>query len=112
MPAPGDLAGYLDRYRQAQFVYRLRGEFPQRCSRMTSQDLQNLVKEGYEDTWHLEIIEPEDIYRFLKLYFLPEALLRSNVFGGIFRRILNNIAVSGTGRMNLIDRALQGRLSA
>ncbi len=111
MPESGDLAGYLDRYCQAQFVDRLQSEFPQRCSRMTSQDIQNLVNEGYEDARSLEIVEPQDIYRFLKLYFLPEVLLESNVLCGVLRRILNNMAISGTGRMDLIDRALQGRIS-
>ena len=112
MPEPGDLAGYQDRYYRAQFVSRLQVEFPEPCSHLTQQALQDLVCEGWEDALALEIAEPEDIYRFLKLYFLPEQLLRSSFFCAALRRILNNISVSGTGRMNLIDRVLQGRVPA
>jgi hypothetical protein len=110
MTQPGDLDGYLDRYRQSQLARRLQDEFPQPCAQLPASALNQLVHDGCLDALALDITAPGDIHRFLKLSFLPNELLQSSFFQSVLIRILNNREVSGAGRLDLIDWALNGRL--
>jgi hypothetical protein len=106
MAEPGNLTGYVDRYRQAKIARLLEAEYPTQCASMSSEALRRITVEGYEDAVALDITAPDDIHRFIRLRFLPDELLRSPYIQGVLIRILNNRGLSGAGRLDLIERGV------
>jgi hypothetical protein len=98
-----DLARDVNQRRTREFAGRLRKDFSEPTAPMNDQQLIELVEQGCSNAHELEIFEKEDIYRFLKLNFLPPELLQSPFIQSVLIRVLNNFTLSGTKRLDFVE---------
>jgi hypothetical protein len=94
---------------QREFKMRLREDLPNQTSRMNDEQLAEYVEQGFENAKELEIEEKEDIYRFLKLGFLPREIIESDFTQSIIIRVLNNLNLSSAKRLDFIEQQIVER---
>ena len=94
---------------QREFEKRLRKDLPEQTLQMSDEQLAENVKLGHENAEELEITEKEEIYRFLKIGFLPKEFLEEDFTQSVLIRVLNNTNLSGAKRLDFIERQLVPR---
>jgi|GEM_PF-7126692 len=85
-----------------EFARRLRLLYPERTKAMGEAKLRQTVDDGFADAKDLEIPVGEDVFRLIHLQFLPEFDLNHPFNQSAVFRILNNTAMPGGERLDLI----------
>ena len=94
----------IEEHWKQEFAARLRHDQPTPTAHMSDEQLGEYVRQGYDNALELEVTQKEDIYRFLKLAFLPKELLESDFTQSVLIRVLNNLSLSGTKRLDFIEQ--------
>lgn len=92
-----------------EFVNRLRRDYPEATGSLDDQQLTERTEQGYANAQELEIFSTEDIYRFLTLQFLPEDVLKSPLTQSVLIRVLNNLNLSASKRLDFIEKNVAQR---
>lgn len=100
------LAQGIEQLWKKEYADRLRLDFPQQTASILPEEMGKLIDNGWTNAMELEIREREDIYRFLKLQFLPKKLLESDFVQSVLIRVLNNMNLSGTKRLDFIEEQI------
>ena len=87
-----------------EILDRLQHEFPYETKAMDDYSLKNLVDDSYADARELEIYETKNIYRLTKLNFLSPRLKKSPFIQSILIRVLNNLELEGSKRLDFIEQ--------
>jgi hypothetical protein len=103
------LARALEQMRKEEFARRLRSELPDRASALEASALHDLVNQAYDNAKDIEIVDKEDIYRFIKLSFLPEETRKSPLIQSVLLRVLNNTTWPASQRIAFIERHVVDR---
>ena len=104
-----ELARTVEQRWKGEFARRLRRDFPDSAGKMDTHQLMALIDQGWANAKELEIAQKEDVYRFLKLHLLPKEMVESDFIQSILIRILNNLELSGTTRLDFIEQQVIGR---
>lgn len=104
-----ELARTVEQRWKEEFAERLRLDFPDAAGEMDTHQLMPLIDQGWANAKELEISEKEDVYRFLKLHFLPKEMVESDFIQSTLIRILNNFDLSGTRRLDFIEQQVVER---
>jgi hypothetical protein len=97
------LAQGVEQLWKKEYADRLRVDFPQKTASILPEDFRAIIDDGWTNAMELEITEQEDIYRFLKLRFLPREILESDFIQSVLIRVLNNMNLSGTKRLDFVE---------
>jgi hypothetical protein len=89
---------------QEEFAARLKADFPEQTAPLSETELRVQVADGYQAAEALAITDRADIYRFLKLRFLPPAALESSVARLAFYRVLTDPEKDAGRRLDFIER--------
>lgn len=103
------LARTVEQRWKEEFAGRLRRDSPDSAGEIDTHQLMTLIDKGWANAKELEIADKEDVYRFLKLHFLPKEMVESDFIQSILIRILNNFDLSGTMRLDFIEQQVIGR---
>jgi len=97
------LAHEVERQWKQEYADRLRADFPHQTASISAAALWEMIDDGWKNAIELQIKEHDDIYRFLKLRFLPITLLESDFIQSVLIRVLNNIDLPGAKRLDFIE---------
>ena len=99
-----ELAKGVENLWKKDFRHRLSVEFPLQTAKLSPEDFRKVIDDGWTNAKELEITEREDIYRFLRLQFLPKEMLESDFVQSVLIRVLNNFNLSGTKRLDFVEQ--------
>lgn len=105
----GELALTVEQRWKEEFAERLKSDFRDSAGEMDTQQLRDVINQLWENAKELEITEKEDVYRFLKLNFLPKEMVESAFIQSVLIRLLNNFNLSGTKRLDFIEQQVIDR---
>ncbi len=92
-----------------EFASRLRKMYPEKITELGEKELASVIDGGLEDAHSLEILQPEDAFRFINLKFLLGEKMEAPLFQSVLLRVLNNTDIDGTKRLDFIYRQLPSR---
>ena len=87
-----------------EFMSRLQMEFPQRIEKLSKEELCNQVDQGCQAAQELGIVEKSDIYRFLRLRYLPGTVWEQPSTQQVFYQVITDTSVDASTRLDFIER--------
>jgi hypothetical protein len=101
--------GVLSESSKHQITQRLRQKHPEETSNMSHQELEFLVDRGHANALELDISNEWDVYRFISLQFLPRDFLNDSFIQSVLIRLLNNLDIPSSTRLDFIEKQIGGR---
>jgi hypothetical protein len=89
-----------------KLVSRLRQENQEDISTISEEELYNQVVQGCQAARELNIVDDNDIYRFIRLRYLPDVAWTRLGLQEVFYRIIFDNSVDASQRLDFIERNL------
>lgn len=99
-----------DPQERLRYFWRLRASFGRECATIDDDQLNRLIQVKVPLSNLLDIKEPNEVVRFLALFFMiTEEQRASNFLMQVYRQVITNTDVSARRRLNFVFRHLVGR---
>lgn len=101
------LSQSIDKFLVKEFAEKVVQRFPEQTGSVDNLELFELIDNDILDARNLEITDNEDIFRFLCLRYLIN--FNSPLAVSLIIRILNNLSMSATKRLDFIEEQILNR---
>ena len=78
--------------------------FPQKIEKLSKKEIWNQVDQGCQVAQELGIVEKNDIYRFLRLRYLPDAVWEQPSTQQVFYQVITDTSVDAPIRLDFIEK--------
>lgn len=89
-----------------ELLARLRRDLPEHVGAIPDQELQQQVSDGCQAARVLEIVDAEDLFRFLRLRYLPPQVWERPGAQEILVRVLTDTSVDAKRRLQFVEQCI------